>query len=266
MKIKRNKKAAKIIKLLTQNLGYRLPLQIVADGTFFKAATDNQMCKDYDPKLKGEFDDDPLVTAIHKYLQVSFNVFTTISVMNELSMLGPDFRKAARLAKQYKLFPTEFSSTKREQLPPASVCLSKIIKRSAAGEHFIIASNDPTLRHKARLDKIPYMYIHKNALIIEGVQTGQVNTVRTNVQEQQLAKARQIKDALGLDDTTASKNVYTRKHRKKRAKGANPLSVKRGKVGKATQGRSGGEKAVKKRKRSKGGNQGKEKRLVSKSE
>ena len=73
-------------------------------------------------------------------------------------MLGPDFRKAARLAKQYKLFPTEYSNVEREKLPPASLCIQKMIKRSADGEHFIIASNDKTLRHKCRLAKIPYLY------------------------------------------------------------------------------------------------------------
>ena len=101
------------MKLLTQHLGYRPPLQIIADGTFVKAATDHDIAKNYDPQST---EDDPLVQALYKYLNVSFNIFTTISVMNELSMLGPEFRKAARLAKQYKLFPTEFSDVDRKKL------------------------------------------------------------------------------------------------------------------------------------------------------
>ena len=69
MKIKRNKKASRCVKLLTQHLGYRPPLQIIADGTFVKAATDNELAKSYDPKSN---EDDPLVQALHKYLNVSF--------------------------------------------------------------------------------------------------------------------------------------------------------------------------------------------------
>merc|ERR1712173_73835 len=180
----------------TQHLGYRPPLQIIGDGTFFKAATDNELAKDYDPKKSDE--DDPLVQALHKYLNVSFNIFTTISVMNELALLGPDFRKSARLAKQYKLFPTEFSDLAREKLPPAKVCISKLIKKSKEGGHFVIATNDQTLRHKCRVDGIPYIYIHKNSLILKGV-------LENNV-----------------------KNVYSHK-KKKLKKGVNPMSMKKGK-------------------------------------
>merc|ERR1712039_254386 len=202
MKIKRNKKASKLVKLLTQHLGYRPPLQIIGDGTFFKAATDNELAKDYDPKKSDE--DDPLVQALHKYLNVSFNIFTTISVMNELALLGPDFRKSARLAKQYKLFPTEFSDLAREKLPPAKVCISKLIKKSKEGGHFVIATNDQTLRHKCRVDGIPYIYIHKNSLILKA------DMIEKGVLENNV------------------KNVYSHK-KKKLKKGVNPMSMKKGK-------------------------------------
>merc|ERR1712066_256788 len=204
MKIKRNKKASKLVKLLTQHLGYRPPLQIIGDGTFFKAATDNELAKDYDPKKSDE--DDPLVQALHKYLNVSFNIFTTISVMNELALLGPDFRKSARLAKQYKLFPTEFSDLAREKLPPAKVCISKLIKKSKEGGHFVIASNDQTLRHKCRVDGIPYIYIHKNSLILEGVKVDGTTASRTTLQTAEIEGEKKLKKG-----------------------GVNPMSMKKGK-------------------------------------
>ena len=229
MKIKRNKKASRCVKLLTQHLGYRPPLQIIADGTFVKAATDNELAKSYDPKSN---EDDPLVQALHKYLNVSFNIFTTISVMNELSMLGPEFRKAARLAKQYKLFPTEFSDLAREKLPPASVCISKMIKKSKEGAHFVIASNDPAIRHKCRVDSIPYIYIHKNSLILEGVKVEGGVGSRTTLQSAEIEGVKKLKEEMmekGVLEKTV-KNVYSHK-KKKLKKGANPLSMKKGKKG-----------------------------------
>merc|ERR1712039_381653 len=208
MKIKRNKKASKLVKLLTQHLGYRPPLQIIGDGTFFKAATDNELAKDYDPKKSDE--DDPLVQALHKYLNVSFNIFTTISVMNELALLGPDFRKSARLAKQYKLFPTEFSDLAREKLPPAKVCISKLIKKSKEGGHFVIATNDQTLRHKCRVDGIPYIYIHKNSLILEGVKVDGATASRTTLQTAEIEGVKKLKADMIK-------------------KGVNPMRMKKGK-------------------------------------
>ena len=112
MRIKRNKKAAKIVNLLTKptaegGLGYRRPLQIIADGTFFQAAVTNQIAKNYAPqtgfektgkvyKVKGsaknsnergeDHETDPLTQALVTYLKCSVNVFTTISVMNEMAM------------------------------------------------------------------------------------------------------------------------------------------------------------------------------------
>merc|ERR1712039_1101053 len=210
MKIKRNKKASKLVKLLTQHLGYRPPLQIIGDGTFFKAATDNELAKDYDPKKSDE--DDPLVQALHKYLNVSFNIFTTISVMNELALLGPDFRKSARLAKQYKLFPTEFSDLAREKLPPAKVCISKLIKKSKEGGHFVIATNDQTLRHKCRVDAATGSRTTLQTAEIEGVKKLKAEMIEKGVLENNV------------------KNVYSHK-KKKLKKGANPMSMKKGKKG-----------------------------------
>jgi len=237
MKIKRNKKAQNLVKLLTQHLGYRPPLQIIADGTFVKAATDHDIAKNYDPQST---EDDPLVQALYKYLNVSFNIFTTISVMNELSMLGPEFRKAARLAKQYKLFPTEFSDVDRNKLPPASVCITKLIKKSKTGSHFLIATNDPTLRHKCRVDGIPYLYIHKNSLILEGVKVAGATT-RTTLQAAEIEGVKRLKEDLQEKGVLAKevKNVYNHK-KKKLKKGEerkNPMSMKKGKksVGKNKQ-------------------------------
>merc|ERR1711976_110716 len=228
MKIKRNKKASKLVKLLTQHLGYRPPLQIIADGTFVKAATDNELAKNYDPKTSQE--QDPLVVAMHKYLDVSFNIFTTISVMNELSMLGPEFRKAARLAKQYKLFPTEFSDLPREKLPPARTCIAKMIKKSKEGAHFVIATNDPKLRHNCRIDGIPYIYIHKNSLILEGVKVEGGEGSRTTLQTAEIEGVKKLKEEMVKKGVLEGqvKNVYSHK-KKKQKKGANPLSMKKGK-------------------------------------
>merc|ERR1712178_458807 len=161
---------------------------------------------------------------------VSFNIFTTISVMNELALLGPDFRKTARLAKQYKLFPTEFSHLAREKLPPAKVCISKLIKKSKEGGHFVIATNDQTLRHKCRVDGIPYIYIHKNSLILEGVKVDGATASRTTLQTAEIEGVKKLKAEMiekGVLENNV-KNVYSHK-KKKLKKGVNPMSMKKGK-------------------------------------
>merc|ERR1712151_126433 len=110
-----------------------------------------------------------------------------------------------------------------------------MIKRSAEGAHFVMASNCPRLRHKCRVAKIPYMYIHKNGLILEGVKVEGAQQ-RTTIQAAEIEKVKQLKEELGVGE---AKNVYS--HKKKKAKkGANPLSMKKkkGAVGK----NSGGEK------------------------
>ena len=109
MKIKRNKQANKMVKILTKQMDYRLPLQIIADGNFINASVKNDLCSTYKPQtgfersgkvyqVKGSerksnektdnYQTDPLTKAICSYLKCSVTVFTTISVMNELSIFG----------------------------------------------------------------------------------------------------------------------------------------------------------------------------------
>lgn len=160
------------------------------------------------------------------YLDVTFNIFTTISVMNELSMLGPELRPAARLAKQYKLFPTEYSKTERTKLPPGNLCISKMIKRSEK-EHFIIATQDKELKHKCRVANVPYIYIHKEVFVLEGITQYQGLTEKKKREEiQEIAKIQGIKLKMGIGKKKTDKTML---NRKRKAKGPNPMSMKKSK-------------------------------------
>ena len=151
-------------------------------------------------------------------------------------MLGPDLKKAAQLARNFKLFPTEYSNLEREKLPPAELCITKMIKRSSK-EHFIIATNDPKLRHKCRLEKVPYLYIHGNQLIIEGVQkyANFVNSEKNKVEiDGEVEKLRAMKREKGLEGKKHSNNnnkKFVNKNKKKmnkdKKKIPNPLSCKK---------------------------------------
>lgn len=144
-------------------------------------------------------------------------------------MLGPELKKAAQLARNYRLFPTEYSNTEREKLPPAKLCIMKMIKR-ANEEHFIIATNDKTLRHKCRVDKVPYLYIHKNQLIIEGVQNYKNHISKENQSEldKEVLELKKLKKEAGLNKKPQKSGKSGKPNPKKsKKKNPNPLSVKK---------------------------------------
>merc|ERR1712151_1431116 len=103
-----------------------------------------------------------------------------------------------------------------------------MIKRSAEGAHFVMASNCPRLRHKCRVAKIPYMYIHKNGLILEGVKVEGAQQ-RTTIQAAEIEKVKQLKEELGVGE---AKNVYSHKKKKgavgKNSGGEKPAGKSRG--------------------------------------
>jgi len=249
MKIKRNKQANKMVKILTKQMDYRLPLQIIADGNFINASVKNDLCKEFKPQtgfersgkvysVKGSdrqsnerpdnYQLDPLTRAISTYLKCSVSVFTTISVMNELSMLGHTVKQATQLARSFKLFPTEYSKLEKEKLPPAKLCITKMINR-AKEEHFIIATNDPALKHKCRVNKVPYLYIYGNRLNLEGIKKYEnYNSSNKKEIDGELQILRDMKKEKGIIGNKGKKKFGRNTSNKvKGKKGVNPLANKK---------------------------------------
>lgn len=73
MKIRRHKKAHRILSFYTNNFGFRAPYQLVLDGTFCQALLKQRVqMKDQVPKYLGD--------------QVKY--FSTACVLNEVESLG----------------------------------------------------------------------------------------------------------------------------------------------------------------------------------
>jgi len=147
MKIKRQKKAQKILNFFKHNFGHRPPYQLLLDGTFCQAClTAKVNIKDQLPKYLGEV-----------------KLLTTKCCIQEIEKLGPALFGAGVILKQFAVHKCGHD----DEPKPAAKCIKSMLGTGNPSRYFV-ATQDYELRVKVRkVPGTPVMYLHHCAPVLE---------------------------------------------------------------------------------------------------
>jgi len=248
MKITRYKRVQRILLFYRHNFGFahvgstsgtsKRPIVVLADGTFCKAALDNQL---------------NLQEQLRVYFNQEVKILTTSCVVRELELLGGEFYGALHIAKQYKKVSCKHQ-VKYDEPTPAADCICKVVGKNNEDQYFV-ATQDPELTEniKSTVAACPILFIKYRTVLLDrpsplALQIARSKTEsKLNVEETEKKELKSLKRKLIGDDE--SKELPKKKRRKIR--GPNPMSVKKRKKkpdasAKATES---GERVGKKKKR-----------------
>lgn len=204
MKVKRLKRAARVLTFYRYNFGYHPPHSVLLDGTFCQAALQNKI---------------NLREQMPKYLaEPQVEMFTTECVMNELKQLGKPLHGAFVICEQFRI-----SKCPHKPMRTAAECIAHLARRSRKEEHtkYFVATQDDALLEKLRLlGGVPLMSIRFNTIILEKPSEQTKLEAENNKKKvNELDKVRELRrQLLGEQE---------KRHRKRKAKGPNPLSCKK---------------------------------------
>ena len=215
------------------------PVQVLVDGNFIHAVMSMKL---------GDAKD-----VVVKYLGAPAKLFTTRCVKEELRQMGKDLKEAS-------LYARKLEEVKDGPDPPAPA-LDSIIAAIDGGnsERFIVCTQDDTLRKRLLADSpaTPVVFCHTSGLQMEPPADAEGSGVASQ-REHGAGLTEEERNALGQEEVVrGARGVRTNvRYKKPKARGPNPLSVKK-KIAKAPpsrrSGTDGGVAAKKKRKRRGGG-------------
>uniref|UniRef100_A0A158P924 rRNA-processing protein UTP23 homolog n=1 Tax=Angiostrongylus cantonensis TaxID=6313 RepID=A0A158P924_ANGCA len=151
MKVKRIKRANRILTFFKYNYNFVPPFRVLVDGTFCKAALANKI---------------NLREQMPKYLGGDVEIVTTKCVLAELEILGSPVYGALVICRQFVVDICPHTPCRT----PAE-CLAHLARRAAKkGTRYIIATNDDFLADKLRtIAGTPILYIKYNAILLDRV-------------------------------------------------------------------------------------------------
>ncbi|XVF57677.1 hypothetical protein PTKIN_Ptkin07bG0001300 [Pterospermum kingtungense] len=241
MRFKKQKRHRKAVRFFSVCFGFRQPFKVLCDGTFIHHLLHNDLT--------------PADEALSNCLSSSVKLFTTSCVLAELKKLGASqsasFQAACKLA---------IARCDHEKRVGAEACIAEVIGEHNS-EHFFVATQDADLRKKLqKVPNAPLIFGLRNALFLEQPSKFQREFVKSS-EEKRLHMTQKESKALEKRTTSVSANAdtedpsdeeglgchnpglqphntrnYSGKERdvrdrvrfkRKKAKGPNPLSVKK---------------------------------------
>lgn len=205
MKIKRYKKVNRHLNFYNNNFGFRHPYQLLVDGTFCYAALKNQV---------------NIADNLSRYLQADLKLLTTQCAIIEAESLGPKVFGALQILKQYAIHKCGHEG---KPILGADCFLSMVGKTN--DKHYIIATQDRDLQKKLKdIAAAPVLYLHQKAPVLEKPSEASVQfaqSKRSCLSEWEKTAVEVLKKESGICEEE------TKRPKKKKKKGANPLSCKK---------------------------------------
>ncbi|CAH0476661.1 unnamed protein product [Peronospora belbahrii] len=201
--------------------GLKAPYKVLLDGNFIAMCI--QMKVDVHERVS-------------KYLQVKpyeCEFYVPRAALEELAILGEATKEAYKLAKSFKVAETYDQSEKKDEEDKpvdVSMAIQKIIG-DKNDRKFVVCTQEVELRKALRLvPGVPLMYLNRSVLVFEEIshatlaivrQEEKANMAKLDVNEKR--KLEQMQD----DEESEDEHAENLRLQKRRAKGPNPLSVKR---------------------------------------
>jgi len=246
MKVKRIRAVKKILNFYKNNYSIAPPYRILVDGTFCHTALKVKVnIADELPKYLGGSgstnasdevvkcrDDETIGSSAHDKLNSSttpsqFEILTTNCCLKELEKIGSPVYGALNILRQFALKPCG-----HVEPIPAIHCLLSILKKGNPGK-FLLSTVDPDLTEKARkIAGVPLIFLHGSTMVLEkptnkSVEIAEEETKNSVVVDTEIERLKELKRKEGL-----IKDPIRKVRKKKKAKGPNPLAMKKKKTDK----------------------------------
>ncbi|KFD51458.1 hypothetical protein M513_07671 [Trichuris suis] len=235
MKIRRLKKAQRVLNFLRNNYDFVKPYRVLVDGTFCQHALENKI---------------NIREQLSKYLQADVIICTTNCVLVELELLGKHFHGAWLIAKQFKVLKCRHALFRSKPFP-AIQCLQKLIGKENKRK-YIVATQDAQFRDTVKESVLvcPFLLIHFKSIIFDHLSELCKAAAQRDINaklnyEDSKETIDKLKRAAGVVERPAKPELPRR-----RPKGPNPLSCKKKKK-KSTEPSGGSSKADKRSRRRK---------------
>lgn len=198
MKIRRYKRAQRLISFFRFNFEFTPPFRILIDGTFAMAALVNKI---------------NLREQVPKYLSEESIICVTPCVLAELEKLGSQFYGALHICQQFQV-----EKCPHKPVRSASDCICRLARRMERKRKYFIATQDSALTNKLRdIPGVPILFIKYKGILIDRASEATMQAVENSKSDLNEMKALK-KEVLGVEE---------KRKKSKRAKGPNPLSVKK---------------------------------------
>lgn len=199
MKVKRYKRAQRLISIYRYNFGLEPPYKVLLDGTFAMAALQNKI---------------NLREQIPKYLDAEVEICVTRCVLEELEMLGSVLYGALHICKQFDVEPCPHQPVRK-----AADCLRHMARRmKKKTTHFFATQDDALTEALKQIPGVPVLFIKYNGILID--KPSQATIEEMEKPKDDLAAVKELKKKI------FGRNEKTRRKRKG-PKGPNPLSVRK---------------------------------------
>lgn len=246
MKVKRLRTVKKILNFYKNNYSITPPYRVLVDGTFCHTALKVKVnISDELPKYLGNSGskhaqvepDDPAETnrgqettrskQSESLTAPQFEILTTNCCLKELEKIGSPVYGALNILRQFPSKPCG-----HVEPIPAIHCLLSILKKGNPGK-FLLSTVDPELTEKARnIAGVPLIFLHGSTMVLEkptnkSIEIAEQETKNSVVMDEEIGRLRDLKKREGL-----VKDPIRKVRKKKKAKGPNPLAMKKKKTDK----------------------------------
>ncbi|KAL3990075.1 Fcf1 family protein [Acanthocheilonema viteae] len=199
MKVKRYKRAKRIISIYRHNFSLGPPYKVLLDGTFAMAALKNKI---------------NLREQMPKYLNAEVDIRVTSCVLKELEKLGSTLYGALHVCKQF-----DVESCPHQPVRTAVECIKHMARRMKRRITYFFATQDNELTEALKqIPGIPVLFIKYNTILID--RPSQATIQEIEKPKDQLFEVSELKKAVFGEDEKP-------RRKRKGPKGPNPLSVKK---------------------------------------
>jgi len=198
-KVKRLKRASRILTFYKYSYKVEAPYRVLVDGTFCMAAMQHKI---------------NLREQMPKYLQGVADIVTTKCILNELELLGPAVHGAQAICRQY-----EVDTCPHQPCRTPAECLVHLARRAGNGKtKYIFATQDSELTSTLRtVVGTPILYIKHNTILLDNISETTKNA--SDMSRSDIERVKELKKKLLGEEPV--------KKKKRKMKGKNPLSCKK---------------------------------------
>ncbi|KAG8762095.1 hypothetical protein FRC11_011172 [Ceratobasidium sp. 423] len=203
MRQKRTKAYKKLMALYSMSFGFRQPYQVLVDSTFCIEVCQHKM--------------DPM-KQLTTVLQGECKLMITQCSMVELYKLGPSAQHIVDLAKLF-----ERRKCNHREAIENEPCIESVVGETNK-HRYVVASQSTDLRNKLRkIPAVPLVHINRSVMVLEPRSEA---TIRAKDQSESTSMGVTESEAKVLTSTSAPVPSEPA-HKRKIAKGPNPLSMKK---------------------------------------
>ncbi|QRV74953.1 rRNA processing protein, Fcf1 family protein [Ceratobasidium sp. AG-Ba] len=204
MRQKRTKAYKKLMALYHMSFGFRQPYQVLVDSTFCLEVFQHKI--------------DPL-KQLCTVLQGECKLMITQCSMVELYKLGPSAQPVVDMAKGF-----ERRRCNHREAVENEPCVEAVVGETNK-HRYVVASQSTDLRNKLRkIPAVPMVHINRSVMVLEPVSDA---TLKAKNESDVAALGVREPEAKAIASTSAPVVSPEPVHRRKVAKGPNPLSVKK---------------------------------------